>query len=102
MSQFSTLFRKLSLLTLIFKLNIWFQHGKFTMNSQYPKLGDRHFKEIDSLPLHLKNKLHLYSRFVLSKVSWNFTCPFYNDIVFFMVIYILFFGTYTVLLLFCR
>ena len=30
-------------------------------------------KEIDSLPLHLKNKLLLYSRFVLSKVSWHFT-----------------------------
>ena len=30
-------------------------------------------KEIDSLPLHPKNKLLLYSRFVLSKVSWHFT-----------------------------
>ena len=30
-------------------------------------------KEIDSLPPHPKNKLPLYSRFVLSKVSWHFT-----------------------------
>ena len=30
-------------------------------------------KEIDSLPLHPKTKLLLYSRFVLSKVSWHFT-----------------------------
>ena len=30
-------------------------------------------KEIDSLPLHPKSKLLLYSRFVLSKVSWHFT-----------------------------
>ena len=30
-------------------------------------------KEIDSLPLHPKNKLLLYNRYVLSKVSWHFT-----------------------------
>ena len=30
-------------------------------------------KEIDSSPLHPKSKLLLYSRFVLSKVSWHFT-----------------------------
>ena len=42
-SHFSSLFRELPLFKLIFKLDIWFQHGKFTMNSYYPKLGDRHF-----------------------------------------------------------
>ena len=30
-------------------------------------------KEIDSLPLHPKNKLLLNNRCVLSKVSWHFT-----------------------------
>ena len=30
-------------------------------------------KEIDSLPLHPKNKLLLYNRFALSKVPWHFT-----------------------------
>ena len=30
-------------------------------------------KEIDDLPLHSKNKLLLYHRYVLSKVSWHFT-----------------------------
>ena len=30
-------------------------------------------KEIDGLPLHSKNKLLLYHRYVLSKVSWHFT-----------------------------
>ena len=44
MSEFSSLFQRLPLLKLIFKLDIWFQHGKFTMNSHYPKVGDRHFK----------------------------------------------------------
>ena len=29
--------------------------------------------EIDLKPIHPKNKLHLYSRFVLSKVSWHLT-----------------------------
>ena len=33
-------------------------------------------KEIDSLPLHPKNKLLLYSRFALSKVSWHFTVAY--------------------------
>ena len=28
---------------------------------------------IDSKPLHLKNKLLLYSRYVLSELSWDFT-----------------------------
>ena len=42
-SHFSSLFREIPLFKLIFKLDIWFQHGKFTMNSYYPKLGDRHF-----------------------------------------------------------
>ena len=30
-------------------------------------------KDIDDLPLHPKNKLLLYHRYVLSKVSWHFT-----------------------------
>ena len=30
-------------------------------------------KEIDDLPLHSKNKLLLYHRYMLSKVSWHFT-----------------------------
>ncbi|CAB3986993.1 Hypothetical predicted protein [Paramuricea clavata] len=30
-------------------------------------------KEIDSKPLHPKNKILLYSRYVLSKLSWHFT-----------------------------
>ena len=30
-------------------------------------------KEINDLPLHPKNKLLLYHRYVLSKVSWHFT-----------------------------
>ena len=29
--------------------------------------------EIDDLPLHPKNKILLYSRYVLSKISWHFT-----------------------------
>ena len=29
-------------------------------------------KEIDDLPLHPKNKILLYSRYVLSKISWHF------------------------------
>ena len=29
--------------------------------------------EIDDLPLHPKNKIVLYSRYVLSKISWHFT-----------------------------
>ena len=28
-------------------------------------------KEIDDLPLHLKNKILIYQRYVLSKLSWN-------------------------------
>ncbi|CAB4022313.1 Hypothetical predicted protein [Paramuricea clavata] len=31
--------------------------------------------EIDDLPLHPKNKILLYSRYVLSKISWHFTVP---------------------------
>jgi hypothetical protein len=30
-------------------------------------------KEIDLKPLHPKNKILLYSRYVLSKLSWHFT-----------------------------
>jgi hypothetical protein len=30
-------------------------------------------KEIDLKPLHPKNKIPLYSRYVLSKLSWHFT-----------------------------
>ena len=37
--------------------------------SMFPSL----LKEIDDLPLHPKNKLLLYHRYVLSKVSWHFT-----------------------------
>ena len=29
--------------------------------------------DIDLKPLHPKNKLHLYSRYVLSKLSWHLT-----------------------------
>ena len=50
----------------------------FAMSNQVHKnklssLFTELLKEIDSLPLHPKNKLLLYSRFVLSKVSWHFT-----------------------------
>ena len=45
MPHSSSLFRELPLLYLIFDLDIWFQNGHFTMNSQYPKLGDGHFKK---------------------------------------------------------
>ena len=41
MWHFSSLFRELPLLKLTFKLDIWFQNSKFTMNSYYPKLGDK-------------------------------------------------------------
>ena len=49
----------------------------FTMSNQVHKnkpssLFTELLKEIDSLPLHPKNKLLLYSRFALSKVSWHF------------------------------
>jgi hypothetical protein len=30
-------------------------------------------KEIDLKPLHPKNKILLYSRYVLSKLSWHYT-----------------------------
>ena len=37
----------------------------------------KHFNDlmsdIDLKPLHTKNKLHLYSRYVLSKLSWHLT-----------------------------
>ena len=36
-------------------------------------LIDKLMTDIDSKPLHPKNKLLLYSRFVLSKLSWHFT-----------------------------
>ena len=29
--------------------------------------------KIDALPLHHKNKIRLYSRYLLSKVSWHLT-----------------------------
>ena len=29
--------------------------------------------KIDQLPLHPKNKIRLYSQYVLSKISWHFT-----------------------------
>ena len=50
----------------------------FAMSNQVHKdklstLFTELLKEIDSLPLHPKNKLLLYSRFALSKVSWHFT-----------------------------
>ena len=50
----------------------------FAMSNQVHKnklssLFTELLKEIDSLPLHPKDKLLLYSRFVLSKVSWHFT-----------------------------
>ena len=32
------------MLKLIVKLDIWLQHGHFTMNSYYHKLCERHFK----------------------------------------------------------
>ena len=36
-------------------------------------LSDKLMTDIDSKPLHPKNKLLLYRRFVLSKLSWHFT-----------------------------
>jgi len=31
--------------------------------------------KVDFLPLHLKNKIALYNRYLLSKLSWHFTLP---------------------------
>jgi len=36
-------------------------------------LTDEILSEIDLMPLHPKNKLSLYSRYVLPKISWHFT-----------------------------
>ena len=54
------------------------RYFEFVMSNQVHKdklstLFTELLKEIDSLPLHPKSKLLLYSRFVLSKVSWHFT-----------------------------
>ena len=45
------------------------QVHKYKLSSLFTEL----LKKIDFLPLHSKNKLLLYSRFALSKVSWHFT-----------------------------
>ena len=41
--------------------------------SKLISLIDELMSEIDLKPLHPKNKILLYSRFVLSKLSWHFT-----------------------------
>ena len=41
--------------------------------SEVLDLISRLMSKIDLIPYHLKNKLLLYHRFVLSKVSWHFT-----------------------------
>ena len=45
------------------------QEHKAKLNSLFSEL----LQEIDPLPLHPKNKLLLYNRYLLSKVSWHFT-----------------------------
>ena len=41
--------------------------------SELCSLVDDLMNNIDSKPLHPKNKILLYSRYVLSKLSWHFT-----------------------------
>ena len=50
----------------------------FNMSDQYHKSEvydtlTNILNEIDNLPLHPKNKILLYSRYLLSKISWHFT-----------------------------
>ena len=46
----------------------------FSMSKQeLITLMDEIMSEIDLKPLHPKNKLFLYSRYLLSKLSWHFT-----------------------------
>ena len=41
--------------------------------SELTSLAEELMADIDSKPLHPKNKILLYSRYVLSKLSWHFT-----------------------------
>ena len=41
--------------------------------SELVKVFNDIMNKIDELPLHPKNKILLYSRYLLSKISWNFT-----------------------------
>ena len=55
----------------------------FSMSEKERKLElitlmDDIMSEIDLKPLHLKNKLLLYSRYLLSKLSWHFTVTSYQ------------------------
>ncbi|CAB3999328.1 Hypothetical predicted protein, partial [Paramuricea clavata] len=54
------------------------RHFDFNMTNEKHKskvisLFDELMSEIDLKPLHPKNKILLYSRYVLSKLSWHFT-----------------------------
>ena len=54
------------------------RHFDFEMTNQEHKSDllsslSNMLKQIDSQPLHAKNKLLLYHNFVLSKISWNLT-----------------------------
>ena len=54
------------------------RHFEFSMSNLKHKLELVHVLEsftsdIDKLPIHAKNKLLLYQRYVLSKISWHLT-----------------------------
>ena len=50
-----------------------FTMGNHTHMSEVINIFSGLMKKIDNIPCHPKNKLLLYHRFVLSKVSWHFT-----------------------------
>ena len=41
--------------------------------SELTSLGEELMTDIDSKPLHPKHKIMIYSRYVLTKLSWHFT-----------------------------
>ena len=56
-------------------LSRYFDYNMFDEEhkSELVKVFDDIMNKIDELPLHPKNKILLYSRYLLSKISWNFT-----------------------------
>jgi len=50
-----------------------FQMSNESHKTELTNLIDTLMTDIDNKPLHPKNKLLLYSRYVLSKISWHFT-----------------------------
>ena len=54
------------------------RHFDYSMSNQAHKDNlcytvDELLEDIDSLPLHLRNKLLIYHRYLLSKISWDLT-----------------------------